>query len=277
VFGSDGIAWFEDGELDRIWSHPVAHAFPDGEGGAVFQDVGASPFEMDGETGAIRWIAAGSPAPQDIVAAGERAELHQVLPLDGEPTVLYTRRSGDERSDSVTERLFARGLRTGAERDLGRTGGYESYLDAVAVTDVGLFTSGCHLQCTVRRFIDDAWNDEVVVRMPSWISGLDGAGATLAFVELEWHPSAGVAFRNPTLVIVGLDGEERRSVRLPYEPDGSVWSQVDLRSDGRSSLVVTPRSEAGEDPRFDVVLVTGLDTSEPRVQIVRTDQALRFG
>jgi hypothetical protein len=280
VFGSDGIAWLEDGQLDPVWSEPVARAFPDGQGGVVFQDVGDDEWEPDPESGTIRWLPADATSPRQIVAAGERSTLRLVAPLDGRSTVLVTRWTGLRNLDDGREVLVATPLGGGPERVLAETGLWgDTGLDGVALTDVGLVASTCHLQCSFRRVGSEGL--DTVVQWADWSSGLAGAGSVLGFVAYlspvgpDGYPGDPVLrlidARNEPTELERM-GEPLAEVRLPHAP-GDGWSWVDLARDARSALVVTPRSEGPHQ----TVLVSWLDTAEPQVRIVRTDQALRFG
>ncbi|MGK2948692.1 MAG: GerMN domain-containing protein [Acidimicrobiales bacterium] len=260
LFGESGVREVVGGDVVDRWVRPVTVAHADGTGAIVAQDLG--------EDGPIRRVRSGE--AQLLVAPGEGLLLRNVVDLDGQPTALFTRRTGgvdDEGSgEAPEEHLFAIELASAAERALGQTGGRESGLDAVALSRGDLLVSTCHLQCSVRVLGDEG----STLTMPDWIAGLDAVGARIASVRSTFVPETGGTV-DPVLVVARLDGTVDAEVTLPPRVRGRV--HVDLASDGGSAIVWW----ADDDARpVGAVLVRDLLGSTPSAVILEGAEGARF-
>lgn len=275
LFGRDGIRKVDTGQDGRIWGGPVVAALPDLGGGAVFQET--DPDEPDRFGDHVRWLPAGADAPAPTLGpSDEHDTLHAVAEIGGEPTVLFTRRTGD--GEDEVETLYAHGLDSGTERELGVTGGLESGLGGAAVADDRLVLTRCHLQCQLLVVPPGSPpdGDDVTELLPGPmpIQGLDVAQGVAGYVEVP--PPAGVGDDGePVLWLHDIDGGHRRDLTLPTADldAGAVTVTVDLAPDGAAALI---GFRPWDDPtRVHTMYIDDLDT-EPRLRWLATDEHVRF-
>lgn len=275
VYGEAGISTVDGDQQHLIWDQPVARAHRDPDGGVVYQEPG--------EWGAIGRLSAGATSPEILVPSDERPHLHGIVELDGEATMLFTRRVRDAALDEHSiETLYALGLRSGRERELAVTGGQESGLDAATIVDGRLATSECHLQCVIRLRPTDDPDDEGDVLVPTdWISGLDAAGPEIVFVR-HVGSAGGMDALEADLVRQHTTTGAVRVVRLtpPLIPTPvSFPFSVDLLPDTTAAIVHFPGRDHSTEPvvRADPItlLVDQLD-GDPRVRRLDTTQGVSF-
>lgn len=276
VFGPDGIRRIDAGQDGRIWGGPVVTALPDLRGGAVFQETDPDDPDVFGDR--VRWLPVGADAPAPTIGpSDDHVTLHAVAEIGGEPTVLFTRRTGD--GEDEVETLYAHGLDSGTERELGVTGALESGLGGAGVADDRLVLARCHLHCQL--FVVPPGSpldgDDVTELLPGAmpIQGLDVAQGVAAYVELP--PPAGVGDEDgePVLWLHDIDGGDRRDLALPT-PDvdiAAVAVTVDLAPDGAAALIAF--RPGGDPTRVRTLYVDDLDT-EPRLRWLDTGEHVRF-
>jgi len=271
VYGPAGVRQVADEVENSLTSNAVVAAFPDLRGGVVVQtadDVGGtiSRIPVGGETLQQLPIATDPVAPR----------LRGVVVVDGEPTVLFTDRRGT--GEDETETLHALGLDSGAERELGVTGRYDSGLGGVGAADGQLYYTGCHLHCTLYRVprgsTTDAEDTVGLFAGGEPVQGLDIAGGTAAYVRVELHPDDSDA--PPVLLLHDLEREQRREIELPRPqlPVGFGTVEVDLAPD-RDAVLVSFRHPEQVD-EVQTLLIDGLQDDTPRLQWLDSDQHVVF-
>lgn len=269
--GLDGIRLIDGATDVQVWAGATLLALPDGEGGVVLQHH--APHLPAGR-GAIAWLPAGADAPAGppVTFDEEGAWLHAVVELDGNPTVLFTRRVDDNGESEET--LYAHTLADGVEVPLAVTGGIESGLDAVVVHDGRLLLSTCHLQCNVVARRPTMGTDDPELLVPSdWYEGLAVAGDRMVQLErpFDFEGRAGPV----SLWLHDLATGERRQVALPVDTASieQTTARVDLAADGSAALVsFVPWDEPS--PAL-TLLVDDLD-ARPRIVPVETRERLVF-
>ena len=235
IAGVDGIRVVRAGELvESIEVGPIMLAVDDLSGGFVFQ-IGMS-------ASSIMWLEAGATDPIELIPAGPDVilRLHEVVEIDGSPTIVYTRRTGGVEPESVTEELRLRGLDHGSDTLVARVGGYESGAARISFGgDTFVVTMNAE-GYTWFEFIGDGADglhnprseaeaaEEFLVWVGHGVQSPDGA--TMAF--LRGSPRSEAPFH---LVVVELDsGTEVMSVSIEGARESTV-TRVDW--DGTTALV----------------------------------------
>lgn len=275
AYGPEGIRKVGDGQDRRIWGSPVAAALPDLRGGVVLQFV--APDDPAGRE-RIEWLPAGADAPGVALASDQQESvLHAVVEFDGEPTVLFTRRTGE--GEDEVETLYAHGLDSGTERELGITGRLESGLGGVGLVDDRLVVSRCHLQCQLvivpPGAAPEGDDGEELLPGPASIQGLDVHDGVAAYIEL---PPAGIDRDDtdgPVLWLHDLYSGDRHDLPLPT-PDldlDATRVTVDLATDSNAALIAFHRWD--DLTRAQTLLVDRLD-DQPRHRWLGTHEHVRF-
>lgn len=276
VSGADGIRRIDAGQEQLIWDGPVMTALPDLADGVVLQEPGADDPDA---RGAIRWLPTDTDTPVEpaIAAADQQPVLHTVVEFEGEPTVLFTLRSGQ--GEDELETLQAYGLDSGTSRELGVTGGLESQLGGAGIVGDRLVLSRCHLQCQLVVVPPGTQpdGDDVTELLPGPmpIEGLDVEDGIAAYVELPVPPGVELEDADaPVLWLHDLDADDRREIPLPADPalDGMAV-RVDLWPDGNAALLTFYRWDDPTQAR--TLLIDRLD-DQPRHRRLDTDDHLRF-
>lgn len=273
LFGSDGIRAVSARGERQLWGRAVTNVRADLRGGVVLEEVDATGSAV--AVHLVRWLPRDADAPRLPLGARDHdARLHAVVPIDGHPTALVTRRTGE--GDNEEEMLVAHTLATGAERPLGVTGRHESGLGGVGLFGDELVLSRCHLQCRLVTvpFGSDLEGDEVADLLPGpvAIEGVTVAGEHVAYVERP-HPGDAEG-PEPTLWRYDLVTGERDGYPLPATgvADPFVVS-VDLTADGQVALVEFRHVDDLHSAQ--TLLVDGLATT-PRSRWLETSERVRL-
>lgn len=288
VSGDDGIYRFEAGGEELMWDGPAVAALPDLRGGIVFHEPAEQYDELWG-FGTIRWLPAGADTPADPPIAGEdeRAVLQAVVEWNDEPTVLFTRRAGDldgPDREGQEERLYAFGLDSGTEVDLGVTGRLESGLDGAVLVDGRLVLSRCHLDCWIDLLPADGTTEDEAEDVERFGShgGLDTAAGVVAWVTVasteEQHGTLTLVLLDVAAHLEGRD-DARREIELLTIPQPSHMigvSTLDLDPELRAALVSVHWYDTDQDTsREEIFHIDQLDT-DPRVHRVQVEGHVRF-
>ena len=269
--GSAGVRQV-DGDRERVLvSEPVVTAVPDLQGGVVFQPAGA---------GGLRWLRHGEDEAVELPVGSDPAapELQAVAALDGEATVLFTRRAG--RGENEVETLHAYGLASGVERELGVTGRHDSGLGGVAVAADQLLYASCHQQCAlylVPQGVPTHDTERLVQLVPPGnIQGLSSTDALLAYVQLPPPIEAADSEAVLVLLLREIASGERRRVLVPWptEPVGHDTIDVELGPGGDSALLSFAAPHGAT--TWQTLLVDRLDTDAPRQRWIESDERVRF-
>lgn len=216
-----------DRDGEERFGVPVEAAFPDGQGGVVYQPP----------SGEVRWSGADEPLV-DLGRGDGELILRGMLP--GE-RVLYSVRPPEERlGESDVEDFFAVALAGDAEPEhLESTGAFERSIVGPAVAaDGGLVHASCHLHCSMWPGLAEPLTDEPVYDGLT-IDGLTATpdGQVVAFVEHDL--TLGDDGPPPELVLLdGASFAELARVELPGdEPQQAGVATVSLSGDGQRVLI----------------------------------------
>lgn len=269
VASDRGVDVVEGGESRALTSIPASRAYADGAGGVVFQ--GVAPPQPGAPSAAVLWLPPDGSDAVTVVEDGAAGTvtLHDAAVVDGQPTAVYTERSGDS-PDTVEQRLVLLPLPDGEPRRVRVVGGPEWGSSSVSVGGdtlgmlVGLSaenwfsfvtTSGDEVTVTGNPLPED---EPCEGECPTAMT-LDSDGARMAWATQD------------TVTVTDVDGGGRRSFPLP-EVAGQFVRSLDLVGDDLVVNWMPPPAAAeavdGEPPASSLALrldVTAADGAPAEV------------